>query len=159
MSAVNSSTSVQSASIQSLSQIVATHKQLKAQSQSDAQVTFRPVQTQDTVEISDEAREAFKNIKANVFGSSVTEGESVGSVTNDQETAMNPLVSNVALTKAQESIIKSILQSAIPQTQPNTANTAMPDPMDSFVIGGTITQNQEANINVAFEAAKKAYLH
>ena len=148
MSAVNSSTSVQSASIQSLSQIVATHKQLKAQSQSDAQAKLGSVQAQDTAEISDEAREAFKNLTANVF-----------TFSQSTDLKVDPLVSNDELTNAQEGIIKSILQSAILPTPPNTANTAMPDPLDSLVVGGTFTQNQEASINVAFEAAKKAYLH
>lgn len=286
MSAVNSSTSVPSSNIQSLSQIVAVRERFKTQSQSAAQVKLFPVQAQDSVKISDEAREAYKNLKVNMLDKLVTGGTSVQSTTTDQdyvvsnvmqtalqayntaksqydvatasqasklsglvsngtitrnqrsavmsalkgssnssdatktdplanlvsrgvitknqETAINSalepnsasqstdtrvdylaqlvsqgtitekqatnikenvngvaldsLVSQGTITKAQEGILKSVLKSALPQTQPNTANTANPNPLDSLVANGTITQDQEASINVAFEAAKKAYL-
>jgi len=285
MSAVNTSASLQSASVQSLSQIIAAQKQLKTQSQSTAQAKLRPVQAQDSAKISDEAREAFKNSKAKLYDSLLTGETSVDSDTKDQNvvsnamqsamqayltaksqydvatasqastmsglvangtinrgqksavmsalkvfsqssdttqidplnklvsrgvitkdqatainTALNPgtvsqstdtnpdylanlvsegtltdkqatsiketvnvvaldsLASNGTITKAQESIIKSVLKSAMPPTQPNTANTAKPNPLDSLVVSGTITQDQESSINIAFEAAKKAYL-
>lgn len=286
MSAVNSSATLQSASVQSLSQIIAAQKQLKAQSQSATQAKLHPVQTQDSATISDEAREAFNNSKATLFDSLLTGGTNADSVTKDQDSvvsnvmqsalqsyltvksqynaaaasqastmsglvsngtitrdqkgavmsalkvssqssdttkidplnklvsrgvitkdqetainiALNPgtvsqstdsktdylanlvtegtltekqattineavnvsaldtLVSKDTITKAQESIIKSVLKSAMPQTQPNTANTAKPNPLDSLVANGTITQDQESSINIAFEAAKKAYL-
>ena len=289
MSAVNSSTSVQSSYIQSLSQVVAAQQQFKAQSQSAVQAKLYPVQAQDSVKISDEAQEAYKNLKANMLDKLVTGGTSVesvtkdqgfvvsnalqtalqsyftaksqynvatasqasklsglvsngtitrdqrsavmsalkvsssssdttktdpldklvsrGVITKDQETAINSalkpskdsqstestdtkvdylaqlvskgtitekqattikenvngnaldtLVSKGTITKAQEGIIKSVLKSALLQTQPNTANTVKPNPLDNLVANGTITQDQESSINVAFEAAKKAYM-
>lgn len=286
MSTVNSSINVQSLYIQSLNQVVAAQKQLKEQSQSAAKAKLRPVQGQDSVNISDEARETFKNLKANLIDSLATGGASDDSVTKDQdsvvsnalqsamqsyftaksqynvataskastlsglvsngtitrgqrsavmsalkvssqssvtpktdplnrlvsrgviskdqETAINSalipstvsqssdtkvnylanlvsegtitekqattikeavngvaldtLVSKGTITNAQEGIIKSALKSAMPQTEPNTANTVKPNILDSLVVSGTITQDQETSINIAFEAAKKAYL-
>lgn len=286
MSAVNSSASAQSSYIQSLNKVVAAQKQLKAQSQSAAQAKLSPVQAQDSVKISDEARDAFNSLKSNLFNSLVSGGASVdssandqdsgvsnvlqsamqsyftaksqyneaiasqasklsglvsdgtitrvqksavmsalkvssqsstttktdplnrlvsrGVITKDQETAINSvlkpstvsqstdtkvdylaklvskgtitekqattikaavngaaldnLVSKGTITKAQEGIIKSVLKSAMLQTQPDTTNTAKPNPLDGLVVNGTITQDQETSINVAFEAAKKAYL-
>ena len=73
-------------------------------------------------------------------------------------TTLDTLASQGTITKAQEGIIKSVLKTAMLQTPPNTANTAMPNLFDSLVADGTLTQDQETNINVAFEAAKKAYL-
>lgn len=285
MSAVNSSTSSQSSYIQSLSQIVAAQKQLKSQGQNTGETKSTSIQAQDIVTISEDAREAFKNLKANLLEGFVTEGESVytitkdqdsvsdalqaalqtyltsksqnnvaiasqanklsglvsngtitisqrstvmsalkgssqslgatipdpltklvsrGVITIDQETAINSalkpgtgsqstdtkvdylanlvsagsitgkqattiketvngaaldtLVSKGTITKAQEGIIKSVLKSAMFQTPPNTTNTVKPNPLDSLVANGAITQDQESSINIAFEAAKKAYI-
>lgn len=89
-------------------------------------------QSQDSIQISDDSKQASTSKPNNILDS---------------------LVSNGTISKDQESAIKSAFLSSMHANKTSTYGTSKTSPIDSLITNGTITQTQADSITNAFKSA------